>query len=775
MGKRILILLVGVCAAAALFAVDIVISNGFGNAIPYFAPVLLAWWSPKRLDAWLLAGLCGVLTVLGYVFASGDVGMNSEEASRLVMLIMIVAVTGLIYHAKGVTEKLRQSGELFRAHYKDDPVPIYTWRRKGDDFVLADFNDAALKITSGAVADYLGRSAREFSINRPETLEYLERAWRTKIILRRTENRASFSPDRARHLDIIYVFVPPDSVMVHTVDITERVEAENALRDMNEELEKRVSERTEELGRLNSNLQTEILGREEAEGVLRESEERYRTLVEQSPEGVIVHDGGEILFANEAALALFGASSSDELFAIHPNDLIRDEDMAEILERRRKVLDEGQVFKAVENVLKQVDGTEFFAERYVANVLWNGHPAVQLIIRDITRRKQAEMALRDAKEAAEQANSSKSRFLAAASHDLRQPIQALNLFVHSLGRKTEGNKDIEELVDNIRLSSEVMSDLLNALLDISKLDAGMVDPEVEDFPIEAALDDVSNTFTQQAREKGIGFRVVMSSAVVKSDPTLVRRIIYNYVSNAVRYTDVGRVLLGCRKDGDKLRIEVWDTGPGIPESEQSQIFEEFYQLENPARDRSRGLGLGLAIVKRTADLLGLEFGLNSVPGKGSVFWLTAPLSPENAVTTPEFPPAHSVGFNHGNIILIEDDPIVLRGLEEMLSGAGYEVVGAETTQEAVTHLHTRSMAPDLIIADHRLGAERTGIEAIGLLQSQFGDHIPAIIITGDTAPDRLREASDGGHVLLHKPVLPELLLTTVARVMQGQGSLVLSD
>jgi PAS domain S-box-containing protein len=761
MGKRILIFLMGVSAAAVLFAVDILLPHMLHDAIPYFAPVLLAWWSPKRLDVWLLAGLCGILIILGYFIVSSDPGVMSGEASRIVMLIAIMAVAGLIYHAKGVTEQLRQSGELFRSHYKDDPVPIYTWRRKGDDFVLVDYNDAAFEITSGAVADYMGLSAREFSGERPETLEYLERAWKTKIILRRTDDRTVFPPGQSRNLDIIYVFVPPDSVMVHTVDITERVQAENALRDANEQLEKRVLARTEELGRLNSDLQTEITGREEAEGILRESEERYRTLVEQSPEGVIVHDGDQILFANEAALALFGASSLDEMLATHPNDLVRDEDRAEILERRRQVLDEGQVFVAVENVLERLDGVQFVADRFVANVQWNGRPAIQLIIRDITRRKQADMALREAKEAAEQANSSKSRFLAAASHDLRQPIQALNLFVHSLGRKTEGNKDIE--------------DLLNALLDISKLDAGMVDPEIEDFPIEAALDDVSNSFSGQAREKGVDFRVVTSSAIVASDPTLVRRIIYNYVSNAVRYTETGRILLGCRNDGNRLRIEVWDTGPGIPENEQAQIFEEFYQLENPARDRSRGLGLGLAIVKRTAGLLGLEIGLKSIPGKGSVFWVSTPLSSESTVTPLEDSPANAVGFNHGTIVLIEDDAIVLRGLEDMLSGAGYDVVPAETTKDAATYLSTRSMTPDLIIADHRLGAEQTGIEAIGLLQARFGGHIPAIIITGDTAPDRLREASDGGHVLLHKPVLPELLLSTVARVMQQQGSLVLSD
>ena len=777
MEKRVLTLAIGVIVAAAIFAVDILFPNGFGGGIPYFVIVLFAWWSPRRMDAWLLAGFAGVLTVLGNFVSVGDAASAGGELNRVTALIAIGTVSFLISHGKRVTEELRKSGELFLSRFKDDPVPIYRWRRVDDDFVLADFNDAALEITSGAVADYVGHSVDEISTNRPETREYLERCLRTKYILRRTDNRVAFPSDEdgdERHLDIVYVFVPPDSVMVHTVDITERVQAENALREMNEQLEKRVSERTEALNLLNTELQMEISGRKEAEDVLRESEERYRTLVEQSPEGVIVHDGDQILFVNEAALVLFGASTLDEMLSVHPNDIIRDEDRREMLERRRGVLNEEQDFKAVENVLKKFDGAEFFADQYIAKLLWNGRPAVQLIVRDITQRKQAEMALRDAKEAAERANSSKSRFLAAASHDLRQPIQALNLFVHSLGRKAEGNKEIEELVGNIRLSSEVMSGLLNALLDISKLDAGMVDPEIEDFPIEAALDDVSNTFLEQAREKGVDLRVVTSSAIVLGDPTLVRRIIYNYVSNAVRYTNAGRILLGCRRSGNMLRIEVWDTGFGIPESEQAQIFEEFYQLENPARDRSRGLGLGLAIVKRTADLLGLEIGLRAVPGKGSVFWLATPMSPDSAAAEPEFVPTPAAHFNSGNIILIEDDAIVLRGLEEMLRSAGYDVVAAESAESALTHLREIAKPPDLIIADHRLGAEATGIDAISLLQSEFGDDVPAIIITGDTAPDRLREANDGGHILLHKPVLPELLLHTVARAMHRHGNLALS-
>ncbi|NQU70911.1 MAG: PAS domain S-box protein [Rhodospirillales bacterium] len=506
----------------------------------------------------------------------------------------------------------------------------------------------------------------------------------------------------------------------------------------------------------------------------KQSAEMFRLLVEQSPEGVVVHEADKIVFANQAAIRLFGASTLDEFIKIHPIDLIRDEDKPEVLERRRQVLEDGRVFSAIQTIIRKLDGSEFFAERYAARVLWNGRPAIHFIVRDITHRTQTEMALREAKESAERANASKSRFLAAASHDLRQPIQALNLFVHSLGRKAKGNEEIEELVGNIRLSSEVMSGLLNALLDISKLDAGMVDPEIEDFPIETVLDDVSNTFLEHARAKGLELRVVSSGAVVKSDPTLVRRIIYNYVSNAVRYTDSGRVLLGCRKVGDMLHIEVWDTGPGIPESEQTQIFEEFYQLENPARDRSRGLGLGLAIIKRTAVLLGLEIGLRSVPGKGSMFWFATPISPEHAIAVAEFVPPQSSTVNSGKIILIEDDAIVLRGLEEVLLGAGYDVVATESAEEALTHLRGAVVPPDLIIADHRLGFEVTGIDAIGVLQDEFGDDVPAIIITGDTAPDRLREASEGGHVLLHKPVAPELLLKIVAQEMHRQETPVLS-
>jgi PAS domain S-box-containing protein len=609
MQKRVLMFAIGAVVSASIFAVDMLFHMefwDFGGGIPYVLVVLLAWWSPKRSDVWMFAGLAGISAILGYFLSLGDASPWAGMPALFLALITIGMVSGLIFHGKGLSEKFQQSAEMFRL------------------------------------------------------------------------------------------------------------------------------------------------------------------LVEQSPEGVVVHEADKIVFANQAAIRLFGASTLDEFIKVHPIDLIRDEDRLEVLERRRRVLEDGRVFSAVQTVVKKLDGSEFFAERYAARVMWNGRPAIHFIVRDITHRMQTEMALLEAKESAERANASKSRFLAAASHDLRQPIQALNLFVHSLRRKAKGNKEIEELVGNIRLSSEVMSGLLNALLDISKLDAGMVDPEIEDFPIEAALDDVSNTFLEHAREKGLELRVVTSGAIVRSDPILVRRIISNYVSNAVRYTDSGRILLGCRKAGDTLRIEVWDTGPGIPESEQANIFEEFYQLENPARDRSRGLGLGLAIIKRTANLLGLEIGLRSVPGKGSMFWLAIPISPEHAIAVTEFVPHQPTSVNSGKIILIEDDAIVLRGLEEVLLGAGYDVVATDSAEEALAQLREAVVPPDLIIADHRLGFEVTGIDAIGVLQDEFRDDVPAIIITGDTAPDRLREASEGGHVLLHKPVSPELLLKIVAQEMHRQ-------
>jgi CheY-like chemotaxis protein/anti-sigma regulatory factor (Ser/Thr protein kinase) len=265
-------------------------------------------------------------------------------------------------------------------------------------------------------------------------------------------------------------------------------------------------------------------------------------------------------------------------------------------------------------------------------------------------------------------------------------------------------------------------------------------------------------FSPAARDKGLVLKAVPCSAQVRSDPALLTRIVQNLVSNAVRYTTHGRVLVGCRRARDKLRIQVWDTGIGIPSERRREIFEEFTQLGNPERDRNQGLGLGLAIVDRLSRLMGHGITVRSAPGKGSVFTVELPLSAGTStpLPRPELVRNHVVESNRV-VVLIDDEPFVLKGLSMVLQGWGYRVLAASSEAEAMEQLAAMNTPPSIILADYRLREGRTGTEAVAHIRDHFAAAIPSIIITGDTAPERLREAEASGFSILHKPVQPPAL------------------
>jgi CheY-like chemotaxis protein len=257
-------------------------------------------------------------------------------------------------------------------------------------------------------------------------------------------------------------------------------------------------------------------------------------------------------------------------------------------------------------------------------------------------------------------------------------------------------------------------------------------------------------------------RTVESNAGVFSDPSLLETIVRNLVDNAIKYTENGRVLVGCRRQHDKLRVEVWDTGPGISPDQRDLIFQDFYQIDNEARQRTQGLGLGLSIVRRMSNLLGCALGCKSTPGKGSLFWIEVPLSTVQSDQENVFYP---IALNRGSahIVIIEDDEQVLLGLKSLLEIAGYTTQTFQTAQTDAIHnaFINAEHIPDLIIADYRLDAKLTGRDAIDMIRKTLGMDIPAIIITGDTAPERLREAKQSGYPILHKPVQPEELMSMV--------------
>lgn len=384
-----------------------------------------------------------------------------------------------------------------------------------------------------------------------------------------------------------------------------------------------------------------------------------------------------------------------------------------------------------------------------------------------------EIGLLDAKEEAEHASIAKTRFLAAASHDLRQPLQALNLFIYALENQETDPAKLE-IIDLIRNSLDSLKELLNTLLDVSKLEAGVVQPALKDFAANDVIEGIRNELTAVAWAKDIELRVISSSVHIYSDPSLLGTVVRNLLDNAIKYTEKGTVLVGCRKRGMKLRFEIWDTGPGIPDDQQSLIFQDFYQIDNEARKRTQGLGLGLSIVKRMADLLGCSMGCRSAVGKGSMFWVEVPMMSAQGqlLDIHENLPSKSNQPRHGNanIVIFEDDEHVLLGLQSVLESHGYSTHCFQTVQRDLIEeqFSNHKDSPDLIIADYRLEAQVTGREAISMLRDIIGSDIPAIIISGDTAPERLREAKKSGFPMLHKPVRPEELLALVQECLQNE-------
>lgn len=376
---------------------------------------------------------------------------------------------------------------------------------------------------------------------------------------------------------------------------------------------------------------------------------------------------------------------------------------------------------------------------------------------------EATAELRARKEEAERANLAKSRFLAAASHDLRQPMHALGLFIAELAQHAHAPESLR-LVHKIAASAEAMEDLLDSLLDISKLDAGVLHPNVRPFALAPVLERIAAEQRPAALERDLELRVRPRHYWVESDPVLFERILTNLVSNAIRYTPSGRVLIACRRRGERLRVEVRDSGIGIAAEAQDIIFQEFVQLNNPERSRDKGLGLGLAIVRRLIALLGHHLEVRSVPGGGSVFAVELPLArPDEGVGAPAADrlPGDLAGLR---VALIEDDPLARAGMESLLASWGCVIVSVADPAALLETLAGQDEPPQLVISDFRLHGPLNGIEAIALVRQHYGAALPAVLISGDTGADTLRKAQTDGLPLLHKPVRPARLRALLHRL-----------
>jgi PAS domain S-box-containing protein len=373
---------------------------------------------------------------------------------------------------------------------------------------------------------------------------------------------------------------------------------------------------------------------------------------------------------------------------------------------------------------------------------------------DITERKRAEAEARRAQVEAERANSAKSRFLAAASHDLRQPIQAATLFLSLLERR-ELDPPTHNLVSRLADAVGGVQGMLEGLLDLARLEACIVVPDVRDMALDDLLQQLATEFGGIAEAAGLWLRVPRTSMVITSDALLLGQILRNLVANGLKYTVRGGATIECREVEGMVRISVIDTGHGIPAEQLKAIFEEFHQLDNPARDRVRGFGLGLAIVEQAARRLGHHISVQSEPGRGSTFSVDVPLGQSAAPAPAPVRADYLEQDDHltgQTVLVVEDDPAIQLALDMLLRDWGLKVHLASSVEEVEAVLNGFQSPPDIMLADYRLPAGRSGTEAVELARRKWP--IPAVLVTGDTDPQRLAEAQRSGCRLLHKPVDP---------------------
>ena len=391
---------------------------------------------------------------------------------------------------------------------------------------------------------------------------------------------------------------------------------------------------------------------------------------------------------------------------------------------------------------------------------------IVVAIDDVTERKHAETALKSAKWHAECANLRKSRFLSAASHDLRQPLQALSLMRRILAKKIKDEEGLT-LIAQLNKTSDAMLSMLNTLLDINQLEAGIVHPKKINFPINDIFDQLRIEFAYHAQAHGLRWRVVPCELSVWSDPRLLEQMIRNLLSNAVKYTDRGNILLGCRRRGDKLRIEVWDTGTGIPKAQLDTIFAEFHQLHSPVRDQSPGLGLGLSIVQRLGNLLGYTVEVHSRPGKGSVFAIEVLLGREQPEALRQRRPSGRVQNvdSAAAILIVDSDPSVREMLDLLFASEGYRTAAA--ANGALARALAKAIKPDLVVADYIQPNGMTGLQVIAHVRKAIGREIPAVILTGDISTNSMHEISRRGCVQRNKPVRAEELTHLIQSLLTG--------
>ena len=403
-----------------------------------------------------------------------------------------------------------------------------------------------------------------------------------------------------------------------------------------------------------------------------------------------------------------------------------------------------------------------------------GHSHYRELIRSQMVNAELMESLEEEKQIAERAIVAKSRFLAAASHDLRQPLHALGLFLSALRHREDEPKKLE-IINDMSKSAQALNGLFNSLLDVSRLDAEIIEFNPAHVKASVMFDGLRAQFTQQTDEKGVTLHMEGGDRAFYSDSILLERVLRNLLSNAVQYTTTGTITMRCEEHehGSKL-VTLLDTGIGIPAEAVEDVFSEYYQLNNPARDRSKGLGLGLAIVRRLCELMDMPLEMESVEGRGTLFRLTVPGGDPAQIEKTSHREATLTATGR-RVMVIDDESQVLQSMRHMLEGWGCEVLLAESARDALKIIALTDEVPELIVSDYRLRENLNGIDAVAAIRESLDHVIPAIIITGDTSPERLKEITDTGMVVMHKPVNPGELHEVMDRQFRANKNSIGTD
>ena len=509
---------------------------------------------------------------------------------------------------------------------------------------------------------------------------------------------------------------------------------------------------------------------------LQETLERQRT-TSNDLENVLFSTDVATLFLDTDLNIRFFTPSTKSLFRIIPSDVGRPlADLNSLAADNALAADARTVLRnpiPIEREIETPDRMWFIRRILPYRTKDKGVEGVVITFTDITERKRIGKALEESRQQAELASVAKSRFLAAASHDLRQPLQALSLTRSVLTKKIRDGKIEEalELVARLDRTTDAMSDMLNTLLDINQIEAGTIHAEMRDFPVNDLLDRLRNEFSYQAQALGLELRVVSCGLMIQSDPRLLEQMTRNLLANALKYTKRGRVLLGCRRHGDILSIEIWDTGIGIPDKDLHAIFEEYHQLNNAARERSLGLGLGLSIVQQLGKLLDHRVHVRSRSGRGSVFAIDVAIAFNGVVQQVDYEEGGTDDVilegvpQSGLILIVEDDREVRKLLALFLEEKGYRAISASDGVEALKLVMSDFIRPDLIISDYNLPGGLDGLQVIAKLRETLHNEIPALILTGDISTLTLRNISQQNCVQLNKPMKLNELIRIIQRLL----------